>query len=283
MINNGDVLVPTDVYHEKYTLELKNHNDWTLTADYYPGFLRGFETFSQLFEQNEQGESEVAGIPISISDAPQFKWRGLMIDTSRHFMPMDTVKRALDSMLYSKLNVLHWHIIDEDAFPMQVATVPELSEYGSIGGLISPEDIKSIIDYARVRGIRVVPEIDSPAHTRSWGRSPKYENITLDCNGIYMGQFDPTLNLTWDVVEKVMDYINTTFEDQYVHLGGDEIVHDCWAAKQSINDWMAQNGIAAGDYEGLAIYYRERQKQLWRTISPKKVIYWANEDIDLPM
>lgn len=239
VISNADVLVPTDVYHEKYTLELKNHNDWALTADYYPGFLRGLETFSQLFEKNRQDESEVAGIPIFISDAPQFKWRGLMIDSSRHFLPMDTIKRALDSMLYSKLNVLHWHIIDEDAFPMQVSTVPELSEYGSVGGLISPEDIKSIIDYARVRGIRVVPEIDSPAHTRSWGRSLKYENITLDCNGIYMGQFDPTLNLTWDVVEKVMDYINTTFNDQYVHLGGDEIVHDCWAAKQSINDWMA--------------------------------------------
>lgn len=97
-----------------------------------------------------------------------------MIDTSRHFLPMTTVRRAIDSIAFSKLNVLHWHIIDEDAFPMQVPTVPELSEYGSVGGLISPADIRSIIDYAKDRGIRVVPEIDTPAHTRSWGRSPKY-------------------------------------------------------------------------------------------------------------
>ena len=113
---------------------------------------------------------------------------------------METIRHAIDSMTFSKLNVLHWHIIDEDSFPMQIPEMEELSEFGSVGGLISPEEIKAIIEYARDRAIRVVPEIDTPAHTRSWGRSPKYENLTLDCNGIYMGQFDPTVDLTYEVV-----------------------------------------------------------------------------------
>lgn len=80
---------------------------------------------------------------------------------------------------------------------MEVPSVPELSQYGSIGGLFSGANIKTVIDYARVRGIRVIPEIDSPAHTESWGRSEKYAEITLNCNGLYMGQFDPTIPLTW--------------------------------------------------------------------------------------
>jgi hexosaminidase len=94
---------------------------------------------------------------------------------------------------------------------MQVPDVPELSQFGSIGGVFSEADIKQVIEYARIRGIRVVPEIDSPAHTQSWGRSEKYKEITLTCNGIYMGQFDPTLPLTWEVVQDVMSYVNNTF------------------------------------------------------------------------
>jgi hexosaminidase len=97
-----------------------------------------------------------------------------------------------------------------------------------------------------------------------------------------MGQFDPTLPLTWEVVQDVMSYVNKTFQDEYVHFGGDEVVEDCWSQRQSITDWMQANGI--DDYKALSVYYREQQKKLWRAISPnKKVIYWANEDIDLPM
>ena len=100
-------------------------------------------------------------------------------------------------MLYSKLNVLHWHIVDEDAFPIYIPTVPELSQSGSVGGVYNENDVKGIIAYAKTRGIRVIPEIDTPAHTESWGRSEKYKDITLNCNGIYEGQLDPTLPLTW--------------------------------------------------------------------------------------
>lgn len=130
---------------------------WVLTADYYPGFLRGLETFSQLFEKDSNDNYVVTDLPISVEDVPSFKWRGLMIDTSRHYLPLATILRAIDSMLYSKLNVLHWHIIDEDAFPMEVPNIPELSESGKIGGVFTPSDIKTVIEYARIRGIRVVP------------------------------------------------------------------------------------------------------------------------------
>lgn len=116
--------------------------------------------------------------------------------------------------------------------------------------------------YAKLRGIRVVPEVDTPAHTESWGRSDKYKNMTLNCNGIYMGQFDPTLDLTWDVVNKVFTYLNNTFDDEYVHFGGDEVVYDCWNQRPSIQTYMKDRGIST--FQDLAVDYRKRQKQMFR-------------------
>lgn len=111
-VANTALLIPTDVSHEVYELELGNNRKWEISADFYPGFLRAFETFSQLLQRNSEGKHKVSGLPISVQDSPSFKWRGLMIDTSRHYLPLETILRAIDSMLYSKLNVLHWHIID---------------------------------------------------------------------------------------------------------------------------------------------------------------------------
>jgi len=170
-VTNGDQFIATEKKHEAYSLTLKDESHWTLKADYYVGFLRGIETFSQLFNYQEDGKHNIKGIPITITDSPQFLWRGLMIDTSRHFLNLDTIKHAIDGMLYTKLNILHWHIVDEDSFPMYVPDAPELSEGGNIGGVFSPTDLKAVIAYARVRGVRVVPEIDTPAHTESWGRN----------------------------------------------------------------------------------------------------------------
>ena len=172
-----------------------------------------------------------------IDDAPEFRWRALMIDSSRHFMKVPSIKRALDAMMYAKLNVLHWHITDQDSFPIYIPSMPEISEAGSLNGVYSEADVKGIIQYARSRGIRVVPEIDTPAHSESWGRSDKYQGITLNCDGIYEGQLNPTLNLTWEVLENVLDYVNTTFGDDYVHFGGDEVEYDCWNTTE-INAWM---------------------------------------------
>jgi hexosaminidase len=104
----------------------------------------------------------------------------------------------------------------------------------------------------------------------------------LNCNGKYEGQLDPTLNLTWEVLTSVLNYTNSTFADDYIHFGGDEVVYDCWGTRPAIVAWMKTNNIS--NYKSLSTYFRQRQKTLWRTISPKKkVIYWANEDIDLPV
>lgn len=137
-----------------------------------------------------------------------------------------------------------------------------------------------IVQYALRRGVRVVPEIDSPAHTLAWGRSPQLANITIECDAPYNGQFDPTLDLTYQVVEDVMRETNELFIDPVIHFGGDEVEYKCWDKKPSIKEWMAKNNVK--DYDALSVYYRQRQKKIWKTISTKAVSYWANEQINLP-
>ena len=80
-----------------------------------------------------------------------------MIDTSRHFLSISTIKHAIDGMLYSKLNVLHWHLVDEDSFPIYIPELPELSQNGSVGGVYSKIDVQIVVAYAKLRGVRVVP------------------------------------------------------------------------------------------------------------------------------
>ena len=112
----------------------------------------------------------------AIHDKPRLRHRGLLLDTSRHFIPVDDIYLTLDAMSYNKLNVFHWHIVDDTSFPYESSVFPELSSKGAFHPSMtySPRSIQKIIDYARLRGIRVIPEFDSPAHTKSWGQGHPY-------------------------------------------------------------------------------------------------------------
>ena len=100
-----------------------------------------------------------------------------MLDTARHYLNKDVIKRAIDGMMFNKLNVLHWHIVDAESFPLEVDTAPELAIFGGYSRkeTYNKYDIKDIIDYAHTRGIMVMPEISTPGHTASWFMSPKYK------------------------------------------------------------------------------------------------------------
>ena len=124
--------------------------------------MRGLETFLQLVQPGGSGFF----LPgISIQDTPRFRWRGLMVDCSRHFEPVEVIKRTLDGMAAVKLNVFHWHLTEDQGFRIESKIYPKLTGMGSDGLFYTQEQAREIVAYARARGIRVVPEFDIPGHS----------------------------------------------------------------------------------------------------------------------
>src|SRR6202030_1130826 len=128
------------------------------------GILHGLQTFLQLVETTTNG---FAAPVVTIKDQPRFPWRGLLIDVGRHFIPLDVLKRNLDGMAAVKMNVLHWHLYDNEGFRVESKRFPKLQEAGSDGLYYTQEEIREFLDYAHDRGIRVVPEFEMPGHSRS--------------------------------------------------------------------------------------------------------------------
>ncbi|KAG2224352.1 hypothetical protein INT45_006752, partial [Circinella minor] len=258
----------------------------TLQAPTIWGALHGLETFSQLVQarsfddntpiQDYNGEDEVNNnenadlfipeTPIHIQDAPVFSHRGLMLDTSRNYFPVKDILRTLDAMAYNKLNVFHWHITDSQSFPLKLENSPELANHGAYvinkkRYVYTKNDIQNIVQYARARGIRVIPEIDMPAHTASWGLAHK--DITT-CSGRFFldqsntwseryaaepttGQLNPVANKTYEIVNKVITEVATLFPDAWFHGGGDEPIYKCWEEEESVRDYMQEHGATGDD------------------------------------
>jgi hexosaminidase len=144
---------------ESYTLTVASPRI-TLTAKTVFGAIRGLESLSQLVSPFRTVNAT------TVTDAPRFQFRAFMIDTSRHFYPLNVILQHLDAMAYSKMNVLHWHITDSVSFPMEFVTFPELADTGAFSPShhYTQDDIQQVIDYAFARGIRVLPEFDTPGH-----------------------------------------------------------------------------------------------------------------------
>ena len=156
--------VPSVKEDESYSLDVSDKQA-VLKAATEVGALRGIETFLQLLEGDRQGYF----IPsVRIQDKPRFPWRGLLIDAGRHFEPVEVIKRNLDGMAAVKLNVLHWHLTEDQGFRIESKRYPRLHQMGSDGLYYTQDQAREIIAYARERGIRVMPEFDMPGHATSW-------------------------------------------------------------------------------------------------------------------
>jgi hexosaminidase len=152
---------------ESYTLDVSGAEAriQAATAD---GAIHGLATFAQLIQPGPDG-FQVAGV--HIEDQPRFPWRGLMLDVCRHWMPVEMVKRNLDAMAAVKLNVLHWHLSEDEGFRVESKRYPRLHEMGSNGDYYTQDQVRDIVAYARDRGIRVMPEFDVPGHSGAWRAS----------------------------------------------------------------------------------------------------------------
>ena len=244
----------------------------TLKASTVFGALRALETFGQLLEfgwmENSQNQKNLSNdgnggdatgtvtatanviyfikdIPLFISDEPSFPYRGLMIDTARHYLPMNLILDNLNAMAMNKMNVLHWHISDTESFPYEPKSLPELAEKGAYhpNRIYTVRDVQIVIQEAYLRGIRVIPEIDMPGHTDAIAKS--HPEVMSHCPNP-SSPINPTVAETFDFIEAIYKDLNDVFPDKFVHVGGDEVEFNehCWLKDPSIFEWMKAHGMS---------------------------------------
>ncbi len=245
---------------ESYELTISDSGA-TLTAPTTLGILRGLQTFLQLVQITPSGFAAAA---VTIKDQPRFAWRGMLIDVSRHFIPIEVLKRNLDGMAAVKMNVLHWHLSDDQGFRAESKKFPKLTQAGSDGMFYTQDEIRDFIAYAHDRGIRVIPEFDMPGHSRSWflgypelssGAGP----YTLEGGGIDP-IMDPTRESTYKFLGKFIAEMAKLFPDAYFHIGGDEVNGKQWDANPKIQEFIKAHGMK--NNQDLQAYFNQRLEKI---------------------
>ena len=276
--DNANLIIQKDdsIAKEGYLLDVKS-DKITIKASTEIGAYYALQSIRQL-AKTDLGKFDVPCC--HIEDEPRFSWRGLSQDVSRHFFGVDVMKQRLDMMFMHKLNVLHWHLTDDQGWRIEIKKYPRLTEIGSkrknsqingwqltqmeekpYEGFYTQEDIKDIVSYAKARGIMIVPEIDFPAHCAA--AIAAYNDLacrTLDREvpGYFGGNVPEKLygikdwnrticvgkQSTFDFIYGVLDEICELFDAPYVHIGGDEAPKDEWKKCPNCQKVMKDNNLA---------------------------------------
>ncbi len=258
---------------ESYQLNITS-SQATLSAATDLGAMHGMETVLQLVSLD--GNSCTLPV-VMIDDAPRFRWRGFMIDVSRHFEPVAVIERTLDGMAVAKLNVFHWHLSDDQGFRAESKKFPKLTEIGSGGEFYTQDQMREVVAYARARGIRVVPEFDIPGHTSSWILAyPEYgsgEHITElpTVFGIPKAELDASNESTYKFIDAFVGEMAAIFPDAYFHIGGDETQGKGWLENPRIMAFMQKKGFKTP--AELQAYFNQRLLPIL-TKHGKKMIGW---------
>jgi len=227
------------------------------------GAMHGLQTFLQLVRITPRGFTVPA---VTIDDKPRFPWRGLMIDSGRHFTPIPAIERNLDAMEAVKLNVFHWHLSEDQGFRVESKVFPLLQQKGSDGLFYTQAEIRQIIEYARDRGIRVVPEFDMPAHATAWfvgypqlgsGKGPYQIERHW---GVFDPAMDPTRESTYQFLNLFIGEMAGLFPDLYFHIGGDECNGKEWDANPRIQEFIQAHHLK--DNAALQAWFTARVQKI---------------------
>ncbi|CAK1553013.1 unnamed protein product [Leptosia nina] len=240
----------------RFSLRPKNGTTRSLQMDVYAnsfcGVRHAFETLSQIIWFDLYAGSLFMLEAANVDDVPRFRYRGLMLDTARNYFPVSDLLQTIDGMASCKLNTFHWHATDSQSFPVEFDSLPQLSRYGAYGpgAIYTTEDIRTVSHYARLRGIRVLLEVDLPAHVGKawdWGDKHSAEKVLcLDnkpwieyCNEPPCGQLNPRNVEVYHVMLKLYaEIMQLTGVDDMFHIGNDDVSQRCWAEEFNTTDPM---------------------------------------------
>lgn len=283
---------------EGYELSITEH-EVKLQARKTAGIFYGLQTMRQLLESNKPQYN----LPVvEIVDYPRLKWRGLMLDVSRHFFSKEFVKKYIDDMARYKFNIFHWHLTDDQGWRIEIKSQPSLTEVGAwrvprtgqwwsfdppqknekatYGGYYTQQDIKEIIAYATERHITIVPEIDVPGHSLAAIAAYPYLSATgyiyqVNPGSKFYNIDDNTLNpadeRVYTFLDKVFTEVAALFPGEYIHIGGDECTKFFWQRSAVVQDFMKQQGIKT-EHE-LQSYFIKRMEKILKKKN-KKLIGW---------
>lgn len=290
--NFVELVIETSLEDEAYVLEVTKEKV-TIKAKGYSGFLYGLETVRQLLpvsiESNTVVEAVAWVVPnVDITDAPRFKWRGFMMDVSRHFFGKDYILATIDQLALLKMNTLHLHLVDDQGWRIEIKKYPKLTQVGgfrvdqedkpwkarptpelgtkaTFGGFYTQEDIKEIVAYASSKGVNVVPEIEMPAHVMSAiAAYPELScfqhQIMVPSGGVWpiTEIYCPGKESTFAFLENVLLEVMELFPSQYIHIGGDEATKTNWKVCTDCKKRVRDEGLA--NVEELQSYFIKRME-----------------------
>ena len=276
---------------ESYQLDVETETI-TIKAAGIAGIFYGLQTLMQLYFQAKPI------IPcVQIADAPHFNYRGMHLDVSRHFMPLEFIKRYIDLLAFHKMNVFHWHLTDDQGWRIEIKRYPLLTDIGAWrnetvvghtsnvnpksdhthhGGFYTQQQIKELVAYAAQRQITVIPEIDVPGHAATLLAA--YPELACNLREFSVqgrfGIFTDVLcnkETTFTFIENILAEVTELFPSEHIHIGGDEVKKTAWQNCDNCNDIM--KSIGSTDYNALHSYFVKRVESIAKAMG-KKIIGW---------
>jgi hexosaminidase len=272
---------------EGYILEVSPKNIVVKATD-YAGMFNAFQTLRQAMPLNADQSAEIPCM--LVKDNPRFGWRGMMLDVSRHFQTKEFVKKQIDVFASYKINKFHWHLTDDQGWRIEIKKYPNLTEKGAwradrtgvtwwqrehatadepktLGGFYTQEDIKEVIEYARIRNVEIIPEIDVPGHSKALLASYPFLCCVDDANfEVAVGGKAPDNAVcagkesSYEFLDDVLTEVAALFPSQYLHIGGDECNKTNWLKCEHCQKVVEENGLK--DMEELQSYFIQRVNKL---------------------
>lgn len=272
----GDLKAPLQYgVNEAYKLGI-NDEGIRIDAATTWGVLHAFTTLEQLLNENK-----LLSNAIKIVDKPLYPYRGVHIDTARNFYTVESLKRQIDAMSMSKMNVFHWHLTDNQAWPLTVESYPQMTKDAySENEVYTFDDIKSVVQYAYKRGVRVMPELDMPGHSSAgWQQIDPNLLVCLDVNW-EQAAVQPTtghLNILnpklYDVLGKIYNDTSALFKDNWFHVGFDELNIGCYKKSNSTMDWLKKNGK---NWSDLAQHWVDKTQKIFHNRPNRRLMMWQD-------